>query len=138
LDSVDSDVQYRIRAVSQAGEGSFSIRGTFTLASTPKIIQMPSLIRATKEAINLKWVVDSDGGSAITGYKVYQTNVTTGGEFLAYDGSRIPTVTSVNFTNVIGGHIYKYRVVALNRVGESELSAFSVDIIAASVPERPS
>jgi len=99
---------------------------------------MPSLISATREAINLKWMIDSDGGSAITGYRVYQTNVTTGGEFLAYDGLRTPTVTSVNFTDVIGGHTYKYRVMALNRVGQSELSAYSADIIAASLPERPS
>ncbi len=61
----------------------------------------------------------SNGGSVITGYKLYQTNVTTGGEFVVYDGTNIPTVTSANIYFVLAGHSYKYRVIAINRVGES-------------------
>ena len=34
------------------------------------------------------------------------------------------------------GHRYKYRVVALNRVGQSANSSFSTTITAASLPER--
>jgi len=45
--------------------------------------------------------------------------VTTGGEFLAYDGSNIPTATSAKLTQVTAGHSFKYRVIAINRVGES-------------------
>jgi hypothetical protein len=63
--------------------------------------------------------------------------VTTGGEFLVYDGSRIPTVSSTQILNVIPGHSYKYRVLAINRVGESELSSFSETIVAAYKPDRP-
>jgi hypothetical protein len=63
--------------------------------------------------------------------------VTTGGVFLVYDGTNIPHVTSTKITQVIGGHSYKYHVVAINRVGESEESSFSLTIVAASVPGRP-
>jgi len=90
----DHDVQYRVRAVSLAGEGAFSIRSTFILADEPTITQGPSLIEATQHSITLEWSIDTDGGSVITGYKLYQTNVTTGGEYIVYDGSHIPTVTS--------------------------------------------
>lgn len=38
---------------------------------------------------------------------------------------------------VRGGHSYKYRVIAVNRVGDSDLSPFSDVIVAASVPDRP-
>lgn len=38
---------------------------------------------------------------------------------------------------MIGGHSFKYHVVAMNRVGESAVSPFSETIVAASVPGRP-
>jgi len=91
----------------------------------------------SKSAILVNWAVTSDGGSVITGYKLYQTNVTTGGEFLVLDGTNIPTVTSAKITKVIGGHTYKYRVLATNRVGDSLISPFSQVILAASLPEQP-
>ena len=81
--------------------------------------------------------MSDDGGSIITGYQLYQTNVTTGGEFLAYDGRNIPTVTSAKLTKLQAGHSYKYRVVAINRVGVSDKSPFSDVIYAASIPSKP-
>ena len=35
------------------------------------------------------------------------------------------------------GHEFRYRVTAINRVGESEKSPFSEVIVAATVPGRP-
>jgi hypothetical protein len=55
--------------------------------------------------------------SLMSPYHLYQTNITTGGENLVYDGFHIPTVTSTQILQVVGGHLYKYRVVAYNRVG---------------------
>lgn len=112
-------MQYRVRAVTEAGEGAFSIRSTFILASKPTILLAPVLVNATRDLIELEWVIDTDGGSVITGYQLYQTNVTEGGESIIYDGSHIPTVTSHQITQVVSGHSYKFRVIALNRVGES-------------------
>lgn len=95
------------------------------------------MVDAARDSIELKWTIDSDGGSVITGYQLYQTNVTGGGEFMVYDGSHIPTVSSHKVKDVVPGHSYKFRVVALNRVGESQFSDYSVVIVAASVPDRP-
>lgn len=103
----------------------------------PTISAGPLLVERSKTNIIVSWQIDTHGGSVITGYKLYQTNVTAGGECLVYDGSRIPTVTSTRIVDVVPGNSYKYRVKALNRVGESELSAFSDTIVAAWKPSRP-
>lgn len=79
----------------------------------------------------------SNGGSVVSGYKLYQTNVTTGGEFLVYDGTNIPTVTQVTISKVVASLSYKYRVVAINRVGTSDYSPFSLVIVASKVPKKP-
>jgi hypothetical protein len=95
------------------------------------------MVERSKSSIIVSWQIDTHGGSVITGYRLYQTNVTTGGEYLVYDGARIPTVTSTKVEDVVAGHSYKYRVKALNRVGESEYSDFSETIVAAYKSARP-
>ena len=135
--SASQDVQYKIRAVTESGNGEFSIRNTFTIASMPTITDAPVILSQSATHINLEWTLTSDGGSVITGYRLYQTNVTTGGEFLVYDGTNIPTVTSASITQITAGHSFKYRVIAINRVGDSDYSTFSDVIFAASAPARP-
>lgn len=39
--SVSADVQYRVRALTEAGFSPFSIRNTFNLAAVPSITQAP-------------------------------------------------------------------------------------------------
>ena len=63
--------------------------------------------------------------------------MTSGGEFLIYEGAHTPTVTSAKINMVKAGHSYKYRVIAINRVGLSDISPFSDVIVASSVPARP-
>jgi hypothetical protein len=75
-------------------------------------------VLSSKASITISWTLNSDGGSSVLGYYVYQNNVTTGGESLIYDGSKVPTVTSYKVTGLIPGNVYKFRVSALNRVGE--------------------
>ena len=85
----------------------------------------------------MKWQLGSDGGSPLTGYKLYQTNTTSGGESVIYDGRNIPTVSSHEIKGLTSGHEYQYRVTAINRVGEGGFSPLSQIIIAATVPSRP-
>lgn len=95
------------------------------------------MVEQADTSITLEWVLDNNGGSVVTGYKLYQTNVTDGGEFVVYDGTNIPTVTSHKINGLYSGHEFIYRVTALNRVGESDKSPFSQVIMAATVPGRP-
>ena len=92
---------------------------------------------STSSTITVSWQLASDGGSPLTGYKLYQTNVTTGGVFLVYDGTNIPTVSSHKVKNLTPGHLYAYQVSALNRVGEGDKSPISNDFYSAKLPGRP-
>lgn len=69
--SVVIDVQYKIRAVTEAGEGAFSIRNTFTIASKPTIDTKPVMVEQSSSEITVSWQLTEDGGSVITGYKLY-------------------------------------------------------------------
>jgi hypothetical protein len=113
-----SDVQYKVRAETEAGFSAFSIRNTFIMAGQPTINSAPVKVEATSSTITVQWSFDSDGGSPILGYKLYQTNITTGGVMLVYDGSNLPTVSSTRIENLVAGHQYAYQVSALNQVGE--------------------
>jgi hypothetical protein len=52
-DNADSDIQYRVTAVTAAGEGAASIRATFTLASKPEVNAPVTLISQSKESLEL-------------------------------------------------------------------------------------
>jgi len=99
------DVQYKVRAISTRGEGSFSIRATFILAAIPTTT-VPVKVSSTRSSILVSWALVSDGGSPVLGYLLYQLNVTTGGEYLVYNGSSIPTITSFNSSGLFPGHYY--------------------------------
>ncbi|MHB9019584.1 MAG: fibronectin type III domain-containing protein [Minisyncoccota bacterium] len=74
---------------------------------------------------SLVWTVpSSDGGSAITSYKVYR-GTTSGGEVLVTSGGcsslgNVLTCTDTGLTNAIP---YYYKVSAVNAIGEGSLSA---------------
>ncbi len=130
------DVQYKVRAVSDRGVGAFSIRATFILAATPTTTT-PTKVSANKNSITVQWALNSDGGSPVLGYLLYQLNVTTGGETLIYNGSSIPTITSFTAHGLYPGHFYQFRARALNRVGLGDYSAYSAKIMAAERPGKP-
>jgi hypothetical protein len=125
-----------VRAISSRGNGAFSIRATFVLASRPTTT-VPVKVVSTKDSISVSWALVSDGGSPVLGYLLYQLNVTTGGEYLVYNGSNIPTITSFNSSGLIPGYFYQFRVRAINRVGLGDLSEFCPKIKCAEIPGRP-
>jgi len=134
--SATADVQYRIRAQSGKGLGPFSIRNTFVLASAPTIAAAPARLTSTRSSVTVTWQLTSDGGSPITGYRLYQVPVRTGTEVLVYDGAGIPTVSSTRVEDLEEGEYYQYRVSAINRAGEGAKSPLSAQFIAAQLPAR--
>lgn len=118
--------------------GAFSIRSTFIPATVPIMTVAPIEVSSTETTITVSWLLTSTGGSVITGYRLYQTNVTTGGEYLAYDGLNVPTVSSYMASSLTPGNRYQFRASSINRVGESLKTPFSAVIIAAMVPSQPS
>ena len=76
---------------------------------------------ATKSGIALTWVApSSNGGTAITGYRVYR-GTTSGGEILYV--SYGPDAIGMTDTAVAKRTSYFYRVTAVNVLGESVFSA---------------
>jgi len=65
------DVQYRVRAESLKGFGPYSIRNTFVLAGLPTITAAPLKVKSSRNSIEVSWVLADDGGSPITGYRLY-------------------------------------------------------------------
>jgi hypothetical protein len=65
------DVQYKLEATSNVGDGAFSPRNTFILASTPTISNAPVMVMQSKSSITVSWSLTSNGGSPLLGYKLY-------------------------------------------------------------------
>jgi hypothetical protein len=81
----------------------------------------PTLSSATpgNAKISLVWTApSSDGGSSITGYKIYR-GTTSGGETLLTTLGNVLSYTNTGLTN---GKTYYYRISAVNSVGEGALS----------------
>jgi hypothetical protein len=129
--STTVDVQYKVRAESGKGYGPFSIRNTFVLASYPSVDDAPTRVTSTRNSITIEWVLSDDGGTPITGYRLYQTYVKTGEQSLIYDGTDIPTVSSTRVEGLEEGAYYQYSVAAINRVGEGPQSPLSEQLISA-------
>jgi hypothetical protein len=100
--------------------GSFTDSGTGTCHSAA--VSRPSApalsATAAESAANLSWTASSNGGSAITNYKVYR-GTAAGGETLL---TTLGNVTSYTDNAVTNGTRYYYRVSAVNSVGEGTQS----------------
>jgi hypothetical protein len=134
--STDVDVQYKVRAQSGKGYGEFSIRNTFVLAGYPTVSSAPTRVTSARNSITVEWVISDDGGTPITGYRLYQIDVKTGAETLAYDGTDMPTVSSARVEGLDEGDWYQYSVAAINRVGEGSQSPYSIEFISSQLPAR--
>jgi fibronectin type 3 domain-containing protein len=98
----------------------------------------PSLTGATAgtASVALVWTAPaSNGGSPITGYKVYR-GASAGGETLF---TTLGVVTSYTNTGLTNGTTYYYKISALNTVGESVLSneLSATPATSATVPGAP-
>jgi hypothetical protein len=69
--------------------------------------------------IALGWTAPFNGGSPITGYRIYRGTTTTVDTLLA---STAPGATSYVDTSGTRGVVYYYRVEALNAIGAGALS----------------
>src|SRR5690349_3942147 len=107
--------------------GSFTDSGSGTCHSAPatQAPSAPALSATADSVVHLSWTVPANGGSAITGYKLYR-GTAAGNETLL---KTLGNVTSYDDTAVSGGTKYYYRVTAVNTAGEglqsNEVSATS-------------
>ena len=95
----------------------------------------PTLVAATpgNDQVSLSWTAPStDGGSTITGYKVYRGDIEGSESLLTTLGQTLSYVDSI----VSNGQTYFYKVAAVNGVGEGSRSN-SVNATPATTPSAP-
>ena len=109
---------YQVTAVNAVGEGARSSERSATPAAPATAPGAPTLNSATagNGSVALAWSApSSDGGSAITGYRIYR-GTASGGEIAA--ARRSATSRAGRDTGVTNGTTYYYQVSAVNSVGE--------------------
>lgn len=96
----------------------------------------PTVQATSRSSITVSWVLTSNGGSPILGFKLYRYNKAAGSSSVVYDGSRSSVVTWYIDQGLQPGVTYGYKVVAINRVGTSSKSP-EVTVAPGEAPGKP-
>ena len=126
---------YKVSALNSVGESGVSNELSAKPAAGATAPGAPTLNSAAagNGTVALGWSAPgSNGGSAITGYKVYR-GTASGGETLLTTLSNVTSFTDTGLTN---GTTYYYKVSALNSVGES-VASNELSAKPAAVPGAP-
>ncbi|MHB8513220.1 MAG: PKD domain-containing protein [Actinomycetota bacterium] len=111
----ESTDAYATIARQSTGKGLFAAYDS----SGPTAPAAPSLsVTSGNAQASLSWTTPSDGGSSITGYKIYRST-SSGGETLYQSVGVQNSFTDTGLTN---GSTYYYKVAAVNAVGTGTLS----------------
>ncbi|CEL98343.1 unnamed protein product [Vitrella brassicaformis CCMP3155] len=113
--------RFRVAAVNAVGTGAYSAEAVGVVASVPGAPDAPTLASiAVDDDVRVTWAAPSDdGGSVITGYKMYENTV------LDYDGTGAPATLTQDLKCPSAGATVSYTVSAMNAAGEGPQSAAS-------------
>jgi len=126
-----------VQAVNAIGESDFSDVAYFIVADLPAAPAAPTMDASTKDSITLAWnAPGSDGGNSISGYKVYMNDLLSDVWELVYDGTNFPSTLTYTKTGLEAGNYYRFKVAALNGVGEGSSSP-SATLLASDYPSAP-
>jgi fibronectin type 3 domain-containing protein len=109
---------YRVTAVSSVGESMMSARVSATVPTVPSAPTIESVVPGNGY-VTLTWSAPaSNGGSSVTGYKIYRGTASGSETLLATVGN----VLAYEDVSVVNGVTYYYRVAAVSSIGEGLLS----------------
>lgn len=129
--------QARYAAQNQIGYSEWSDTTFIFVAGVPQTPKKPTYISSTATSITLGIIyVDDDNGAAVDRYEIYKD----GGNFT----STVSTLVSgyngndpqFTVTGLTPGVIYRFGLVAVNKIGPSQMSNFST-FASASNPSKP-
>ena len=119
-----STFTYAVSALSEFGEGTRS--GTVTAQrALPPVAPTGLKATAGKSGIALTWTAPGNGGSPITGYRIYRGTTSANQVFLVSVGGATTSFTDAGVTHRVQ---YYYHVTAVNSIGEGAGSATANDI----------
>jgi hypothetical protein len=136
-------VDVEISASNVNGEGEKSDSRTYYVATAPAQMAAPTETKITlpnyskdEAAVQVSWVAPSNNGAPVYGYKLYMADGPR--EYsLIYDGvNRADILTFTATKNILKTQWYRFRVSAVNIIGESVLSA-ELTVFVAVVPSTP-
>ena len=135
----NTQYNYRVSAINAIGTGAASTPANATTSAVaPSAPTGLSATAVSSSQINLSWTAPSDGGSAITGYKIERESPVGGGwsVLVANTGSALTTYSNTLLTS---NTQYNYRVSAINAIGTgaASTSASATTSIASTVPSSP-
>jgi hypothetical protein len=125
------------------GEGETSDSRTYYVATAPAQMAAPTETKITlpdyskeEAAVQVSWVAPSNNGAPVYGYKLYIADGPR--EYsLIYDGvNRADILTFTATKNIFKTQWYRFRVSAVNIIGESVLSP-ELTVFVAVVPSSP-
>ncbi len=129
--------QYQVRAINAGGSGAWSTAVTAGMNVRPGAPQNLVATASGTTSIDLTWDAPaSDGGSAITSYRVQVS--TDGSSYVDASPAHSGTTRTYSATGLTAGTQYYYQVYATNSVGEgsASTSASATTRTAPSVPQN--
>ncbi|TFB53945.1 fibronectin type III domain-containing protein [Cryobacterium tagatosivorans] len=129
---------FDVVAVNSSGAGARSARSASVTPSAATAPGAPTIGQPTagKASVTVRWMAPvSDGGKAITGYRVRA--LTGGGAVVALTQAVTGNVSSVVVTGLKNGTAYSFDVVAVNAMGVGMRSTRSATVTPATIPSAP-
>lgn len=124
---------FKIKAQNDIGISEESDTQFFVCADLPQAPLAPVFEQATHTSITIAWnPPGSNGGSTITGYRVQMNAVDQGDWNMIYDGTSQPTKLFLKQIGLKSGGLYRFRVSAINSVGEGPYSVDATFLCAAT------
>jgi len=137
----DTEYKYKVAAINTMGTGLPSLESP--AITTPRVPDAPTNpTSAINDIVNAPMVVTlgwtapaNDGGSALTGYNIYE-QIAGAGWSATPIATVGPTVTTYDHTTTQTNTLHEYRFTATNNVGESAFST-TTSVTTPSEPSQP-
>ena len=136
------NVYYRDTCTEDSDKAAhWDVKATFTTETTPA---KPTNLTATRgnASVTLSWTAGSNGGSAVTKWQYAQKSDSNYGDWtdvcVTSGDSTCPSKTSHTVSSLTNGTAYKFKMRAVNSVGNGAESDESSSVTPAAKPSKPS